>query len=269
MEDYQLESCWGWEDSEHAHYTNDLRCFSPSENATSALVLGCGTGIGLLKEAMKNPDCHFTGVDMNVSHIDTARRALEATTLDNASFIDLSFEDFKGVERYDYIYCWGVYSSVTPEVRGHLNRIFRDNISPDGLVTITYDNAIWSQKTVGYRNIAIALGHQFEGDREKTIQALRLLKTRGPYKDDKGFASYVDYIWNRPGAAEHNMMQPHWQPLYSFEVAKTFKAMGFEYDETRSLGIPSDPLKEALNQGETYRVETWRSSKEALLPSRS
>lgn len=104
------------------------------------LELGCGRGGNLLPMAATLPECSFVGVDLSSMHIEVARADVEALALPN---IEVHAADIRDLDAslgaFDYVVCHGVYSWVPDDVQGHILRVCRELLAPQGLAYISYN----------------------------------------------------------------------------------------------------------------------------------
>lgn len=101
--------------------------------------IGCGQGFGATVLAAANPQLQFTGIDINPTHIATARARAKAAKLGNIDFICADISDATAVGgRFDYIVCHGVASWVTRDVRAAIARFVVDRLSQNGIAALHY-----------------------------------------------------------------------------------------------------------------------------------
>lgn len=105
------------------------------------LELGCGDGTNILSFAYALPDSKFVGIDLSKIHIERAQKGAADLELKNASFLqaDISTLSKSDLGQFDFVIAHGLYSWVPDTVRGHLHRIFRECLAPNGVGYISYN----------------------------------------------------------------------------------------------------------------------------------
>lgn len=249
-----LESCWGWEDSALADYTEMMPGFD-LENCKRVLVLGCGPARKLNEIAALHPEVEFIGVDFNEGYIKTAKENAPK----NAAYIQSCFTKLKvDKEGFDLVYCWGVYSSVLGTVRGALEALFVEVVKKGGHVVFTYDNALHARRLERVRDVAILLGRRCDGD---STEVLKHLSYFFPEKNSLERKA-IEAMRRDPDQAKHFILQPHWAPLYSEDVALFMSQAGFEYAPNDIVfSEAADIYQEILKPNDYYRVERWCKAK--------
>lgn len=113
---------------------------APPPAACRVLELGCGRGGNLLPMAATLPACRFVGVDLSAMHVAVARDDVEALALPN---IEVHVADIRDLDAslgtFDYILCHGVYSWVPDDVQGHILRVCRELLAPEGIAYLSYN----------------------------------------------------------------------------------------------------------------------------------
>jgi len=141
------------------------------------LELGCGVGGNLLPMAYQYPESEFVGVDLSGVTIARGQSNLAALGLKNAKLLHRDIMDVDAeLGQFDYIISHGVYSWVPPSVRKKMMRIFKENLSPRGVVYVSYNAHPFSH----FRNLArdMMLFHtsHLAGAKEKISQARSIMK---------------------------------------------------------------------------------------------
>lgn len=112
---------------------------TPVENAR-ILELGCASGGNLIPVAFQYPYASFLGIDLSKKEIDEGNQHINALELKNIILRHQSILDFNASEgKFDYIICHGVYSWVDNEVREKIFNLCKENLSPNGIVYISYN----------------------------------------------------------------------------------------------------------------------------------
>jgi len=105
------------------------------------LELGCGDGTNLLSIAYALPDCSFTGIDLSATHIARAEETRANLGLANVEFRcgDVTEVNATELGEFDYIAAHGLFSWVPGAVRGHILRIYKECLAPNGVGYISYN----------------------------------------------------------------------------------------------------------------------------------
>ena len=96
--------------------------------------LGCGTGLSLIIHAAANPGGRFYGVDLNRDHIQRAIQTARAGQVPNVTFLEEDFTHLleRDLPRFDVIALHGVYSWVSPALRGEIAAFIGHRLQPGG-----------------------------------------------------------------------------------------------------------------------------------------
>jgi SAM-dependent methyltransferase len=106
------------------------------------LELGCGDGANALAIAQTLPDAHVVGVDAAAAAIERGQRLARAAGLQNVELRVGDLADAAGLAELrpaDYIIAHGVYSWISPELRGALLECTRRCLAPHGIAFISYN----------------------------------------------------------------------------------------------------------------------------------
>lgn len=215
-----------------------LHGLAPAPVSTArVLEIGCATAGNLLPLAAHHPEARFVGIDLSPRQIEYAQRSATAAGLDN---VDLRAVSVGAVDEswgaFDYILCHGVYSWVSDAVQAELMRVFCENLTPTGVVYVSY-NVLpgWFMRQAA-RDLML-LHTATLGDPKERIDQARailgtLLEVRG--EDDSAYtrafreeievadASDDAYIY-------HEYLEESNEPVYFSEFAKRADAAGLRY----------------------------------------
>src|SRR5690606_28563248 len=104
------------------------------------LELGCSSGGNILPLAELYPESSFTGVDLSEKELEEGRAQIEATGLNNVTLIHKSVNDIgKDLGEFDFIIAHGLHSWVPPDTQGHIIRVCKENLSPNGVAYVSYN----------------------------------------------------------------------------------------------------------------------------------
>lgn len=112
---------------------------TPLEKAR-VLELGCAAGGNLIPFAVAHPEAELIGVDLSPEQIGAGQKIVQQLGLRNLDLRALSITDIDAsLGKFDYIVCHGVFSWVPPFVREAILRVCRENLTPNGIVYISYN----------------------------------------------------------------------------------------------------------------------------------
>ena len=112
----------------------------PPPSQARILELGCAAGGNLIPHALNHPEANVVGVDLSARQIADGQQIVDALKLENIKLLHKSITDIdKDFGEFDYIICHGVYSWVPDDVQEHILRIFKDNLSADGVAYVSYN----------------------------------------------------------------------------------------------------------------------------------
>jgi SAM-dependent methyltransferase len=183
--------------------------------------LGCGDALGLIATAASHPQGRFVGVDAMPEHVDTGRRLIEATGVDNVTLHCADFATAAGFAtgEADYVVAQGVLAWVSESARGALLDLAAAWLRPGGAFTVGY-NAFpgWSE-IAGLQRLLAALAKAERGSSierfDKALATVREMGVFGP-----SVWEWLDPLRERLPAAyfAHEYLNGHWQPCWSSEV---------------------------------------------------
>lgn len=109
------------------------------KSPTTYLDLGCAGGHTILSLAPLYPHVQFVGVDFNANHIQQAEEEAQRLQLDNTRFVCADFRHLPDcVPLVDYMVVRGIYSWLTPDVKGALEQAMARLLKPHGLLKLHY-----------------------------------------------------------------------------------------------------------------------------------
>ena len=112
----------------------------PPPSAARFLEIGCGSGHNLIPLAMRWPQGRFTGMDLSGRAIGLARDLASTAHAENIEFHDADLRGFAPPNgTWDYIIAHGFFSWVPDDIKTALFTFCRDNLSPAGIATISFN----------------------------------------------------------------------------------------------------------------------------------
>jgi SAM-dependent methyltransferase len=150
------------------------------------LELGCGAGGNILPMALEFPDSEFVGIDLSARAIEAGKADLHALgvknlTLRHADIADVNADD----GQFDYIIAHGIYSWVPPPIRQKMLAIFHDNLSPRGIVYVSYNAFPDGHLRNLIRDLMLFHIRGIEDPAERVAQARAIVKTVAEATDEK------------------------------------------------------------------------------------
>lgn len=209
--------------------------------------LGCGRGYATVLLAAANPDGHFVGIDFNPTHIAEARSLAAETGVANVSFREMSFGEAADtadpeLSELDAVAMHGVYSWVTPEVRGDIHRFLRRRLVAGGIFYASY-NAMPGWAVVGpVQRLLQEAAARTTGDSlarfERGHALLRQLADAG-----SALVAQNPALKNRIAEMDrqdrrylaHEFLNAGWQPLYATDAFAMLAAAKLDYVGSASL----------------------------------
>ena len=113
---------------------------TPPVETARVLELGCASGGNLIPHAAFFPEARFVGVDIGKHQVAEGKARIERLGLSNVDIHRMSITDIDAdLGEFDYIVSHGIYSWVPGPVREALLRVSRNNLSPKGVVYVSYN----------------------------------------------------------------------------------------------------------------------------------
>jgi len=190
--------------------------------------LGCGLGMSTAVLAGCFPRAQFYGVDFNPAHIDLARRNASQWGINNAQFIERSFEDLMDLDLpdFDFITLHGVYVWIDPESQKAIQRFIKTKLKPGGIVYISYNCMPGWTTDAPIRKWLFEFAGFIPGDSlARVSQAINTLQKANEL--NAGYFKVVsnsikpisEIIKQKPNYIAHEYMNEHWELPYSVDVA--------------------------------------------------
>lgn len=112
----------------------------PPPKQARVLDLGCASGGNIIPMAAHMPNAQFVGVDFAAVQIEEGQQLITDLGLSNITLHALSVTDITpDFGQFDYIIAHGLYSWVPDDVRPHVLRVCKENLSPNGIAYISYN----------------------------------------------------------------------------------------------------------------------------------
>lgn len=195
--------------------------------------LGCGQGFTINLLASVNPHIQFYGTDFNPAHIAGAQQLANDAGTQNLKLYDQAFADFalepSLPEQFDMIVLHGIYSWITPEVRGQIVEFLRRKLRPGGVVYCSY-NALpgWSA-AAPLRHLMYlhgkATGGPTAGRLQPALDFINTLQEKNAlyFGSNPSLKARVERFDKMPRAyLAHEYLNDAWTLLYHSDVVAEF-----------------------------------------------
>ena len=127
-----------------------LHGLTPADiDKAKVLDIGCGQGWDIISLAYTYPNAQFIGIDFSIDAIEEGRKTIKELNLSNIKFECSDIAHYSTEEKFDYIFCHGVYTWVSEELSHHILELCHNLLSEKGLAYISY-NALpaWGTRSV-------------------------------------------------------------------------------------------------------------------------
>jgi len=213
--------------------------------------LGCGLGFGAMTLAASNPSWRVTAIDFNPAHIAQARAVAREAGLRNIAFLEADLatlaeqEEGRRLPQADFVSLHGVWSWVSPQVRGGIIRLLRDKVRAGGVVHASYNALPAWQGALGMQRLLMGAGDGAGGDNRHRagvgIELVRdLMAAEALHLAGQGMVRrLVDRMPKLPAEyLTHEYMNRHWSPAFHADVAEAFA--GAKLDWIGSANLPEN-----------------------------
>ena len=149
--------------------------------------------------AAANPAIEFTGIDIDEDALELARRRAESGGLDNCVY-KLPENDHISADRFSVVFAHGLYSWVDATTRESLHEFFRDGITENGLLFLSYNlRPGWDCISVIRGQFLSSLEESPDDPEAAATRALRrLVELRDAgalaFRDNKAAGGFLNYL---------------------------------------------------------------------------
>lgn len=141
------------------------------------LELGCGVGGNLVPMAFQYPMSEFIGVDLSGSSIERGQKNVSTLGLSNIRLLHLDIMDVdESFGVFDYIIAHGVFSWVPASVREKMMKIFKSNLSSQGVCYVSYNAHPFSHTRDIARDMMLYHTRDISDLTRKTAQSRAIMK---------------------------------------------------------------------------------------------
>jgi SAM-dependent methyltransferase len=200
--------------------------------------LGCGLGQSVNVLAGCFPRGQFYGVDFNPAHIHVATHNAALLGLDNARFVERSFQDLLTADLpdFDFITLHGIYSWIGEDARKAVQRFIFEKLKPGGIVYNSYNCLPGWSAEAPIRRLLLEFAGNHSGDSAaraeqaaKDAAELANLKL-GYFRANAGAADAVSKLPKRQSNyLAHEYLNAAWNTFYSADVADEMAAAKLTY----------------------------------------
>lgn len=226
--------------------------------------LGCGQGFTINVLAAANPHIQFYGTDFNPSHIAGAQALAQEAELSNLHLYDQAFGDFVDEatlpDQFDMIVLHGIYSWITPQVRGQVVEFLRRKLRPGGLVYCSYNCLPGWSPAAPLRHLMYLHGKSTGGPTATRLQpALEFTKElieKGAlyFAANPNLKSRVERMESMPrNYLAHEYLNDAWSLLYHSDVVQEFSEAKLSYFGPANLLDHIDAINLSADQQELLK----------------
>ncbi len=112
---------------------------TPHPARARVLEIGCCSGHNLIPLAMRWPESECLGIDLAETSIRDASARAAAAGVSNVKFETADLRNYQPEAPFDFIIAHGFFSWVPDEVKAALLVFCRENLSPSGIATISFN----------------------------------------------------------------------------------------------------------------------------------
>lgn len=234
------------------------------------LDLGCGFAHSTVVNAGAFPRAEFHACDFNPAHIEAAARHAAHLGVENLHLHQAFFEDLlaRDLPPFDFIVLHGIYSWVSPQVRGTIQEIIARKLKAGGLAYLSY-NCLpgWAAESPLRRLMLELAAAETGGTGARARLALgamqQLSNTAFRYfRDNPGTTAAVDSLTRDPANyLAHEFLNEAWTLYYSIDVADDMARAGATYLGSATLAdnhpvlVMDKPAAEAIARLPTARLQ--------------
>jgi SAM-dependent methyltransferase len=230
----------------HLNYVAILNGYRPRaiDRPFTYCELGCGNGQTSTVLAAANPQGRFFAVDINPTHVQTARRWAEAGKVENLTVLEASFQQIvnSNLPEFDFIVLHGVYSWINAQARRAIVEFMQRKLKPGGLVYVSY-NCLpgWASTAPLQRLMTDLTPSDLPDTAARVAPALDFLKELrdlkiGYFAANPTAGQFVDRIAGQPKTyVAHEYFNRNWLLFYSADVAQEMQAAKLTYVGSATL----------------------------------
>jgi SAM-dependent methyltransferase len=201
------------------------------------LELGCGDGANALAVAQTLSGAHVIGVDAAAAAIERGSALARAAGLENVQLRvgDLAdVEPVPGLGSFDYIIAHGVYSWISPALRGALLECCRRCLAPHGIAFVSYNAYPGSYLRDMARDILEFHLRGVTEPAQRLARARELMETIASIESPSPYARVLREHLQRMLAASdallyHDDLAPVSTPFYFHEFVEHAAAHGLQF----------------------------------------
>ncbi len=202
--------------------------------------LGCGHGYTTVLLAVMDPDTDYLGIDLNPTHIASARELAVEAGADNVRFLEGSFQNAleEDLGPFDWIVLHGVLSWVSENVEEQIGEFIKAFLRPGGRVFVDY-NAMPGKNQLDPLRWMLTF---FEGlssnelpleerARESLEHVLELFKRKADvFTQNARLARATQKLANQPvNYLVHEYLHEHWRSHYFIQLARRYGELGLSF----------------------------------------
>jgi methyltransferase-like protein/2-polyprenyl-3-methyl-5-hydroxy-6-metoxy-1,4-benzoquinol methylase len=229
---------WDFQPSALATYATLFGLQPPLVLKSRILDLGCGDGTNIIGIAQAMPQAECVGVDFSPKQIEMGQSVIDGAGLKNVTLqcADINKMDIETFGKFDYIVLHGTFSWVAPETQAKILDICSQNLTPNGIVYISY-NAYpgWYMQRI-IRDLMIFHTEPLTNIHEKVKDARAVVEFVKQHNENKEglYGKLLDevsaLVAQQPDDhIGHEYLEEHNHPYYFHEFLTKVQQKGLEY----------------------------------------
>lgn len=225
----------------------------PVSKTAKILEIGCGNGNNCISLAYAYPNASFLAFDFANKPIELGKQKIQALNLKNIELRALNILDFdSSFGKFDYIICHGIFSWVPEDVRHHILKILKENLSPSGMAYVSYNTYPgWHIRGMAtdMLRFATSTGHSLADAKTHLLRLEALLKTHGSFPISALPEELLTAAKQPEWYLTHDYLSEPNQPFYFYEFIELLKKYDLQHivDSDLSKLPPQDLTPESLS----------------------
>ena len=189
--------------------------------------LGAGLGLTSTMLAASNPTSRFWAIDVNPTHIVSAKALADEGGVENVTFVEASFGELlqHDLPQFDYICLHGVWSWISEENRMGIRDVIRARLKPGGIVYVSYNCAVGWEVVRSLGRLLRTFARVEQGSIENRLgiaieRITAMSQQEGGFFQDNPIAHdwlerIKNFSWNY---LAHEYLNEHWEAFYFEDV---------------------------------------------------
>ncbi|WP_353571361.1 class I SAM-dependent methyltransferase [Candidatus Albibeggiatoa sp. nov. BB20] len=229
---------WDFQPSALATYATLFGLQPPLVLKSRILDLGCGDGTNIIGIAQSMPQAECIGIDFSPKQIEMGQAVVDGAGLTNVRLhcADINAMDAAALGKFDYIVLHGTFSWVAPETQEKILDICHQNLTPNGIVYVSYNvyPGWYMQRVV--RDLMIFHTEPVTNIRDKVNEARAVVSFVKQHNESKDgvYGKLLDemsaLVAKQPDDhIGHEYLEEHNHPYYFHQFLAKIQNKGLEY----------------------------------------